>query len=126
MAQMTGRSDPGARSAVVVDDDPSIRSLLSELLRDEGYVVRTADDGAAALAALREEAPDVVLLDLAMPGLDGYDVLAQWKPPPSTHVIVLSASRNLDRPALSGCTVMRKPFEVDSLLCAVNARLQHA
>jgi signal transduction histidine kinase/DNA-binding response OmpR family regulator len=64
------------RSILVVDDDPSIRQLLRQDLEAEGYAVREARDGAEALAAMRAAQPDLVLLDIMMPGLDGFDVAA--------------------------------------------------
>ena len=61
---------------LIVDDEPGIREVLSEHLRQEGYVVETMATGAAAIAAVRERVPDAVLLDLNMPGaLDGRAVL---------------------------------------------------
>jgi CheY-like chemotaxis protein len=59
---------------LVVDDDASIRSVVSELLQDEGYVVDTAEDGAQALRRARDAPPEAILLDLMMPVLDGLGV----------------------------------------------------
>jgi two-component system OmpR family response regulator len=60
---------------LVVDDDPGVRELLDDFLRSRGYEVDTASDGAAALAALHRFTPDLVLLDLMMPGINGMQVL---------------------------------------------------
>ncbi len=59
---------------LVADDDPDIRSLLRDYLRAEGYEIAEAADGAAALAAFRNTAPDLVILDVMMPGMDGMEV----------------------------------------------------
>jgi CheY-like chemotaxis protein len=59
---------------LVVDDEPEIAASMRDLLRRYGYVVRTAPDGPAAVAAATADRPDVVLLDLAMPGMDGWQL----------------------------------------------------
>ena len=60
---------------LVVDDDPDIAAMISEVLRDEGYTVRTAADELLALAALEANHPNLVLLDLNLPGMQGLEVL---------------------------------------------------
>src|SRR5207244_4440272 len=67
---------------LVVDDNASNRDLLSRRLQRQGHTVLQAEDGARALALVEEEAPDLVLLDLMMPGISGYDVLALLKRDP--------------------------------------------
>ena len=62
---------------LVVDDDPSVRALVADVLELEGYLVETADDGPSALLAVAAERPDCVVLDVMMPGLDGHEVLAR-------------------------------------------------
>ena len=78
VAQLKARhgGSPAGRSILVVDDDPSIRQLLRQDLEAEGYAVREAHDGAEALATVRAVRPDLVLLDIMMPGLNGFDVAA--------------------------------------------------
>lgn len=63
---------------LVVDDEPDIRSLVSEILEDEGYQVASAEDGASAKLALRERRPDLILLDVWMPDVDGISLLREW------------------------------------------------
>jgi len=63
---------------LVVDDEPDIRSLVSEILEDEGYQVMRAEDGASANTALRERRPDLILLDVWMPDVDGISLLRSW------------------------------------------------
>lgn len=67
------------RAVLVVDDEPDIRSLLQEILEDEGYAVSSADTAAAAEACVQESRPDLVLLDIWMPDMDGVSLLKQWK-----------------------------------------------
>lgn len=66
-------------AVLVVDDEPDIRSLLQEILEDEGYAVSTADTAAAAQACVEESTPDLVLLDIWMPDMDGVTLLKNWK-----------------------------------------------
>jgi len=77
---------------LVVDDEPTICSLMNVFLSQHGYQVRTASSGEAALTVFDESAPDIVLLDISMPGMRGIDVLKQIKSIKSTcGVIMLSA-----------------------------------
>ncbi|TET12000.1 response regulator, partial [Candidatus Aerophobetes bacterium] len=66
-----------AAKILVVDDEPAIVELLCRSLRDEGYRVLTTDNGEGAVAKVREERPEVVLLDIKMPGMDGIETLEQ-------------------------------------------------
>ena len=63
---------------LVVDDEPDIRTLLQEILEDEGFVVQVAEDAASARAMVAEERPDLVLLDIWMPDEDGVSLLKSW------------------------------------------------
>ena len=63
---------------LVVDDEPDIRELVSEILRDEGYQVCVAENGEAARSAYTREGPDLVLLDIWMPDVDGITLLKEW------------------------------------------------
>ena len=75
---------------LVVDDNESNRDLLSRRLQRQGHTVLQAEDGARALALVEKEALDLVLLDLMMPGISGYDVLAQLKRDRDTGISRLS------------------------------------
>lgn len=66
--------DEGTR-VLVVDDEPSVRDVLSRFLAERGYLVDVAEDGQEALAIIRTDAPDIVLLDLKMPRLGGIELL---------------------------------------------------
>ncbi len=119
---------------LVVDDEKSDRLVLRAILRRGGYEVREADNGDAALAAMRAQAPDLVLLDVRMPGKDGYAVCAELKADPALAdipVIFLSAR---DSPTdkvrgfeLGANDYVAKPFAPEEVLARVRTqfRLQH-
>ena len=67
-----------APSILVVDDEPDIRELVGEILTDEGYDVRAAENGEAARKAFAGQVPDLVLLDIWMPDVDGITLLKEW------------------------------------------------
>lgn len=113
------------RRVLVVDDERDIRDLLAAALAEEGYAVRVACDGAQALDVAHEARPDVVLLDLMMPGMDGWAFLRARRDIPhlaDVPVLVLSAvagtgfgsGRELD---VAGS--FAKPFDLDTLVDAV-------
>ena len=81
---------PGRRRVLVVDDNTGLRESLAEILSDRGYEVAQAENGQAALAVLSGSAFDVLILDLAMPLMDGVELLAEIGPPPPV-VIIYSA-----------------------------------
>ena len=105
---------------LVVDDDAEVCALAAAVLRDEGYVVVTAPDAAAGLAALDGEPVDLVLLDIRMPRIDGWDFLAacRQRPGPQARVIVFTADVSAaDQATNRGADgALTKPFELDDLL----------
>lgn len=111
-------------SVLVVDDESDIREAVAEVLADEGYEVLGARDGAEALQKLREHHPDLVLLDLMMPRMNGWEFRAAQKGDPDCSgipVIVVSALGRAT--GFDADDYLQKPFEVDRLLTAVR---QHA
>jgi CheY-like chemotaxis protein len=109
---------------LVVDDDTILRTVLCELLADEGYEVRPANNGRNALALLDGWTPDVIVLDPMMPGMDGWAFRsAQLERRAVAHipVIVLSATRDprADAEDLRAQVVFPKPFELPRLLDSV-------
>ena len=116
-------------SVLVVDDDPSIRLMLKEVLRDEGYTVSVAANGREALAQLEHDRPDLILLDLMMPEMDGRQFCReiaprQQSPEERVPVMVLTADR-ASREEVRSLGVdgyVTKPFDLDKLLDEV-ARL---
>jgi two-component system, chemotaxis family, chemotaxis protein CheY len=113
-----------SRGVLVIDDDSDIRSVVRELLTDEGYQVRTAVNGRDALSTLSSWQPDVILLDLMMPIMDGWTFLANQQSSQQLRripVIVMSASHTLTRgdEQLAVADVVAKPFEIDTVLTKV-------
>jgi len=116
---------------LVVDDNASNRDLLSRRLQRQGHTVLQAEDGTIALAMVEKEAPDLVLLDLMMPGISGYDVLASLKSEPRFReipVIMISALSELDsivRCIEAGADdYLAKPFEPTLLRARVGSSLE--
>src|SRR5512134_3055159 len=77
---------------LVVDDEPSIANLVVSYLRKEGYEVFSAADGLAGLNAARTHMPDLVVLDIMLPGMDGLEVLAQLRRESNAYVILLTGT----------------------------------
>jgi len=119
---MAARPD---KTVLVVEDDPWIRSLMTDLLAGEGYSVVQASDGKAGLEMAEETDPDVILLDLAMPEKSGLDVLHELKtskPTQDIPVIVVSAYAMLmmGSDARRADGVIQKPFDLAELLLQVD------
>ena len=109
------------RTVLVVDDDESIQATLRDLLEDEGYQVLTANDGLDALDQLTPILPDLILLDLMMPRMDGYafvEELSRRGLRPAVPVIVLTADGNIRQKAMQvGAEgYAEKPFSLLTLL----------
>jgi len=110
-----------SKAILVVDDEPAILDMISELLGFEGYQVVTTSQGSAALARAKADPPALILLDLMMPGMSGWQVIAALKASPQTRaipVVVLSARRDLPTTAkeLGIVTFLAKPFDIDELI----------
>jgi CheY-like chemotaxis protein/class 3 adenylate cyclase len=116
---------------LVVDDLPENIGLLSRLLTSRGYTVRSATDGGLALKAARESPPDLILLDITMPGLSGYEVAAQIKEDtrlseiPIIFVSALEATEDKVRAfAAGGVDYVSKPFQFDEVEARIGAHLK--
>ena len=115
---------------LVIDDDPENVHLLTAILRWHGYGVRCAFDGVCALQSVRKALPDLILLDIMMPYLDGHQVCEQLKADEHTcHVPVVFVSA-LDDPAeiaksfaLGGVAYINKPFQPEDLVACVESHL---
>ena len=104
-------------SVLVVDDDRDIREAIAEILRDEGFQVREAKNGADALEQIAAEVPDVMLLDLMMPVMNGWEVMARVRRERSTLPIVVMSAVPAD-----GCAdYVQKPISLQRLLSLVEA-----
>ncbi len=106
------------KRVLVVDDDASIRELLSTVLEDDGYEVVPAANGEDALAVCARWRPDVIVLDLMMPVMDGWTFAKRLRERDDIPIVVLSAANDLERHAKSvGATeVIGKPFDLDQLI----------
>ena len=107
------------KRVLVVDDDPDIRELLFSALEDEGFEVVPVANGAEALAVIRTFQPDVILLDLMMPVMDGWQFASELRArEQEIPLVLLSAARDLGAHAkqLAAADVITKPFDLAELL----------
>ena len=114
------------KTVLVVEDEPAIREVVAEVLREEGYRVVVAADGRAGLELLAWERPDLVLMDVMMPELDGREALreARARPDlPPVPVVLMSAAVALGRDDPPVDAFLPKPFDLDNLLTLVNSLL---
>ena len=127
---MTDSSEKRARASVlVVDDEPSTRDGLAALLRQDGFAVDVAEDGAEALEAIARAAPDVVLTDLRMPKVNGIELLERARElSPDLIVVVMTACTEVDdaiRAMQAGAEdFLVKPLHVDQLLVILDRALE--
>jgi len=118
---------------LVVDDEPNIVLSLEFLMQQAGFEVDTAEDGESALARIAEAAPDLLLLDISLPGISGFDVLERLRADP-THarlpIVMLTAhGREVEREkglALGADDYVTKPFSTQALVDKVKTLLAEA
>ena len=113
-------------NVLIVDDDPMSRLLLKDLLEAKGHRITEAADGEEALAAIGREPPDVILLDVAMPGLDGFEVCRRVKSAPasaSIHILLITGltdrEHRLKGIACGANDFLTKPVEREDVLLRV-------
>ncbi len=117
---------PACKHVLVVEDDPGIRSLLHDILRESGYTVSLAETGDAALEQMRQQRPDLVLLDLMLPGMNGWTFLRtreRDRELATVPVLVISASGpsgTAHAQELGAPVFLDKPFDIGELLAAVD------
>ena len=116
---------------LVVDDEPEVRQVLLEFLSSRGYDVTAASGGVEALAFVESEKPDLVLLDVAMPDMDGVETLRRIVAiDPSLAVIMVTANANIGITskllALGAVDYVPKPFDLDYLDQAVSIQVTAA
>lgn len=113
---------------LVVDDELNICELLKLYLENEGYTVFTANDGQAAVTAFQQKAPDLVLLDIMLPKMDGWQVCREIRKTSSAPIIMLTAKgETIDKVAgleMGADDYIVKPFEMKELLARVHAVLR--
>jgi two-component system nitrogen regulation response regulator NtrX len=115
---------------LIVDDEPSIQTTLRGVLEDEGYRVTTAGSGEAAARLVAEETPDLVFLDIWMPGMDGLETLAELKRVrPEAPVIMISGHATIETAVkatrLGAYDFIEKPLSLEKTLVAVTRALEH-
>ncbi len=117
----------GKKTILVVDDEASIRELLRQELENEGYRVREAQDGREALAEVKREKPDLIVLDVMMPELSGFDVAAVLRNDPETFnipIVILSIIQDQKRGYRLGVDrYFTKPMDTKALLAEIGALL---
>ena len=109
-------------TVLVVDDEPAIREIVAMLLEDEGYLVRHANDGVEALAAVDDDSIDLVVSDVVMPRLDGASLVRKLRRRGYLIPVVLMSAVYADVD-LPGVRFVPKPFEIDRLLGTVASAL---
>jgi two-component system, NtrC family, nitrogen regulation response regulator NtrX len=120
---------PAAR-ILVVDDEPDIRDLVRDILEDEGYRVATAEHAAAAREALRRETPELILLDIWMPGTDGIGLLREWAEGPGLPCPVVMMSGHgtvetaVEATRLGAYDFIEKPIALAKLLITLERALE--
>jgi two-component system OmpR family response regulator len=127
-----GQSAAGQRTkrrVLVVDDEENVVHLVASALRFDGFEAVTADNGHSALAAVAEHDPDLIVLDVMMPGLDGHGVLQQLRAAGSIVPVIFLTARDAATDRVAGLRsgaddYMIKPFSVEELLARVHAVLR--
>ena len=126
----TKSSDLKGKTVLVVDDETDVRTVVEAILANHGYSVVQAKDGAEALSLLRRRKFDLMVLDIMMPRMDGYQVMEELKSAnPELPVIMLTAKaqpKDVWKGYVEGCHFyITKPFESESLIRAVNYLLNN-
>jgi CheY-like chemotaxis protein len=128
MGERANASGPGPTRVLVVEDDESLREALVAFVEREGHVASEAADGAEAMAVTERLRPHVIVLDLVMPGMDGYQVmeaLAERYGKGRPRVIVMSGAQRLDlaRVRLGADAYLAKPFDQERMRQALQRLL---
>ncbi len=128
-----GNPDPGRRRILIVDDDPLIRHIVVAALAKDGYEIEEADSGAEGMAKARAIQPDLVLLDVMMPDLDGYEVCFKLRSNPATvniPIVMLTALGEIGERVrgmqMGADDYITKPFDPRELRSRVDAHLRRS
>ncbi len=124
---MIGSVGCDQRTVLVVDDEPAIRDLIVAVLEEEGYRALGAGSGRRALELLPVEQPDLVLMDIMMPEMDGREALGRMRAAPGLDripVVLMSAAFDADRIDHRISAFLPKPFDLDQLLDTIADALE--
>ncbi|GGT22593.1 DNA-binding response regulator [Nonomuraea spiralis] len=115
-----------AAKVLVVDDEPNIRELLSEALELNGFAVRTAADGRQALREVARERPDIIVLDVMMPGMDGFAVARRIREAGDSPLVLFLTARDAVPDRIAGLTAggddyVTKPFSLEEVVLRLRA-----
>lgn len=121
------------RSILIVEDEPDIQELLKEHLSEEGYSILTADSGTEAIVTARAQRPDLILLDIMMPGMSGFDACNILRDMPETRDIpiifvtaVTEMSHKIMGLRLGADDYVTKPFDLREVSARVEVALRHS
>jgi len=114
---------------LLVDDEPNILQFLEMGLQEEGFEVQTAQDGMTAVTMAKQFQPHIIILDVMMPGMDGFEVCRMLKKTENVAIIMLTAKDEVDD-RVKGLTLgaddyMMKPFSFEELLARIQARIRN-
>jgi len=117
----------GPHKVLVIDDDDDLAEVVRQVLRDSGYSVATVRHGAAALELVSHISPDLILLDLTMPIMDGWSFVGQYRRSGKTSARIVLLTGNPHAPEiarnLGADGYLNKPFEIDDLIGVVTREL---
>ncbi|MDR8389658.1 response regulator transcription factor [Aliifodinibius sp. S!AR15-10] len=119
------------KKIVIVEDEPSLIFTLQDTLENEGYEVFIAEEGEQAIEIVKKENPDLMLLDLMLPGMSGYEVCKKVRNMTYTFPIIILTARDQEIDKVTGLNIgaddyMTKPFGVKELLARIQARLRRS
>lgn len=119
------------KKIVIVEDEPSLVFTLQDTLESEGYQVFVAEDGQHGIEIVKEQNPDLMLLDIMLPGMSGYDVCKKIREMKYTFPVIMLTARDQEIDKVTGLNIgaddyMTKPFGVKELLARIQARLRRA
>jgi DNA-binding response OmpR family regulator len=119
------------KKIIIVEDEPSLIFTLRDTLENEGYEVHVVEEGSTAVDKVQNVDPDLMLLDLMLPGKSGYDICKEVRELKYTFPIIMLTARDQEIDKVTGLNIgaddyMTKPFGVKELLARINARLRRA
>lgn len=120
-----------SKKILIVEDEPSLVFTLQDTLENEGYQVFVSEEGDKALEIVKKENPDLMVLDLMLPGMSGYDVCKKVREMSYTFPIIMLTARDQEIDKVTGLNIgaddyMTKPFGVKELLARIQARLRRS